>query len=187
MSDTITNNNLPAVHSNTQVTPLTDDPVKAIKQINFYYKVCWIGILIGAPLSLILLNVFFIGFFVAALVLFGIIYGFHLLHLLWTLIPADIARATPDKAVGYSFIPVFTCYWAFLTYKGLAEDMNKTLEQRGLQYRVNEILGIILWICVILFHTPLGIVAVPVSAIVWVLFLKSVKDGALALLEQEKQ
>jgi len=176
----------PASNSPSIQEPLTDDPVKTIKQINFYYKVCWIGVLIGGPLSLILLSVFFIGFFVACAVLAGMIYGFHLLYLLWTLIPKHIARTAPDKAVIYSFIPVFTCYWALITYRGLAENMNQTLEQRGLQYRVKEELGTALWIVVILCHTPIGIVAAPVGAIIWVLFLKSAKDGALALLEHER-
>jgi hypothetical protein len=169
-----------------QTVPLTDDPVKTVKQINFYYKICWLGMTIGFP-SLFLIPVGFIGLVTAWAILFGLYYGFHLLYLLWTLIPVSIARTTPGEAVGYSFIPGFTCYWAFITYKGLADDMNKTLEQHGLQYRVKDGLGTTFWICVILFHTPLGIVAAPVAVIVWVLFLKSAKNGALALLEHETQ
>jgi hypothetical protein len=170
-----------------QIVPLTDDPVKVLKQINFYYKVCWIGVVIGFP-GIVLIPAGFIGFITAWAIFFGLYYGFYLLHLLWTLIPADIARTTPGKAVGYSFIPAFTCYWAFITYKGLAEDMNKMLEQRGLQYRVNENLGVAIWILVILFHVPgINIFAILAALIVWVFFLKSVKNGAIALLEQEKQ
>jgi len=186
MSDTISNNNLPVSHSNTQVVPLTDDPAKAIKQIKFYFKVCWIGMLIGFP-SLALTPAG-IGFITAWTVAFGFYYGFHLLHLLWTLIPASIARATPDKAVGYSFIPFYTCYWSFITYQGLAEDMNKMLEQRNTQYRVNENLAKTLAILVCLFHVPvINIFAIAIAGLVWVLFLKSAKDGALILLEQEQK
>ena len=165
--------------------PLTDDPVKMIKQINFYYKVCWIGMLIGFP-SLVLTPAG-IGFITAWAVLFGFYYGFHLLHLLWTLIPADTARTTPGKAVGYSFIPFFTCYWSFLTYQGLAEDINKMLVQRSLQYRVNENMGKTLAIFVCLFHVPvINIFAIAIAGVIWVLFLQSAKNGVLALLEQER-
>jgi hypothetical protein len=170
-----------------QIVPLAADPVKITRQINFYYKMCWLGMVIGFP-SLFLLPVGFIGFITAWAVLFGLYYGFHLLHLLWTLIPADIARTSPSRAVGYSFIPFFTCYWSFITYQGLAEDMNKILEQHSLQYRVNENMGKTLAVLVCLVHVPvINIFSIAIGGIIWVLFLKSAKNGALVLLEQEKQ
>jgi hypothetical protein len=97
----------------------------------------------------------------------------------------------------------------FISVKGLGEDMNKALRQRGVQYHVNEGLGMtysVLWFAALAIPLPLSVFAtvtnrpdiefwativqysfllviLPVS----IFFYKSVKNGAIALLEQEKQ
>ncbi len=49
----------------------------------------------------------------------------------WKEIPEDIARTTPQKAAGYSFIPFFAWYWWFIAFRGLVEDLNKTASRYG--------------------------------------------------------
>jgi len=118
------------------------------------------------------------------LLIIVLVYQMMLLYQLWKLIPTDIARTTPSKAVGYTFIPFFAFYWIFVAYIGLAEDMNKTLRKHGIQYQVNEGLGVILCVllCVGYFLPPIYI-ACPIIAIY---FFKSIVGGATALLEQGK-
>jgi hypothetical protein len=107
----------------------------------------------------------------------AVIFEYLLLYQLWKLIPADIARTTPGQAIGFMFIPFFNIYWQFIAIWGLGEDMNKTLQRRGMQYRVDENMGLISCILVI--------VAGIVGLVVLIFFLKSVKNAAIALLEQE--
>ncbi len=107
-----------------------------------------------------------------------------LLYKLWKLIPADIARTTPGKAIGFCLIPFFNFYWIFVAYKGLGEDMNKTLARRGITYRVSSVLGVCSPVFILLGIIPLvGII----SFIVQFFFLKSVKNGAILMLKQSGQ
>ena len=136
------------------------------------------------------------------------------LYQLWKLVPADIARTTPGKAVGFWFIPGFNLYWDFVAWRGLGDAMNKTLQRRGIQYTVNPSLGLtssILYVCCVgavyclLFCSILvlipfiglvfGIINMVIFfflfptfiayAIVHIFYLKSIKDGAIAMLEQQ--
>ena len=115
---------------------------------------------------------------------------------LWNVIPKEIARTTPGKAVGLMFIPLFNLYWMFVSYLGLSKDLNKTLQQRGIRYQASEGLGLTLCILTILsnlcinpspsfsFIDLLGFAVSVAACVVSIIFYKSVKDGAVALLEQ---
>jgi len=48
-----------------------------------------------------------------------------LLFKMWSAIPAGFARTTPERAVGYSFIPLFNLYWQFQVIHGWAVDFNR--------------------------------------------------------------
>ena len=117
---------------------------------------------------------------------------------LWKVIPRDIARTTPGKAVGLLFIPLFNLYWVFVSCLGLSKDINKTLQQRGMQYRVSEGLELTLCILSVLSNfcvnpspdfSPVDLAGMAVclaACVVSMIFYKSVKDGAIALLEQRQ-
>jgi len=62
------------------------------------------------------------------------VYGFRILHGLWSLIPTHKARTTPGKAVGFLFIPLFNFYWVFIAIYGLAKALNAETDQKS----VNE-------------------------------------------------
>ena len=100
-----------------------------IKKLNTYFKKLWIYMALAIPTC-------------GITGILGIIYGFMLLYQLWKLVPSDIARTTPGKAVGFCFIPLFNLYWVFVAFKGLGVDMNESLRQRGIPYQVNEGLGL---------------------------------------------
>ena len=167
---------LTAVSSHSSTDTISDSP--QAKNLNTYFMVYWICMAAGLPLCFL-----FIGI---PIVIAGAVFFWMLLYQLWKLIPADIARTTPGKAVGFCFIPFFNFYWIFVAFKGLGEDMNKTLQSRGIQYQVNEDLGLattILWICNMIPYVNI-LTCIP-GVLVLIFFLKSVKDGAIALLEQE--
>lgn len=140
----------------------------------------------GTVLYYTCIPVAFITIFIA---IGGWFFGVMLLQQFWKIVPEDIARITPGKAVGFIFIPFFNFYWVFVAYFGLGKDMNEALRQRGIQYQVNEILGITFCILVISaailsMISYLGYWLFLAANIVMVLFFKSVKDGAVELLEQ---
>ncbi|MCX5636323.1 MAG: hypothetical protein NTX52_01340 [Planctomycetota bacterium] len=97
----------------------------------------------------------------------------------WKAVPKEIARTTPGKAVGFLFIPFFNFYWAFVSYMGLAEDLNKA--KGGKNYRG---LGIALAIFFILSWTitwiPLvtTLIEIP-SFILWVIYTKDIVRQAM--------
>ena len=153
--------------------PVVIDPsspvAKQIKDLNFYFVTFRICLILS---------------FVPLVGIMGIVFLYVLLYHLWKLIPQDIARTSPGAAVGLCFVPLFNFYWIFVAYKGLGEDMNETLKRRGIQYRVNEGLGKIFCIFTLCFALPLIniLLAIP-TLIMLTFFLKSVKNGAIALLE----
>ena len=170
----------------TEYSPAIDSD-STIKTLNSYFQIFWVGIVLGLPLCFILVGV--------PIVIIGIIFGCLLQYQLWKVIPAGIARTTPGKAVGLSFIPLFNFYWVFVAFNGLGKDMNKALRRRGMREQVNEGLGLILCIlCVIcsifsffVDETVLilsGILGL-VEIVILIFFFKSVKDGAIALLGGE--
>ena len=136
------------------------------------------------------------------------IWGARLCYLAWEQIPKDIARTTPGKAAWLLFIPIFHLFWIFVAVWGLARDMNKTLAMHpGTQNRVSEFLGLTVCALPILFlffafcfppyamfieildmRSANDIVVLVAQMtfivwnIVWILFFKSVKNGAIAML-----
>jgi hypothetical protein len=71
---------------------------------------------------------------------------------------------------------------------GLGEDMNKTLRQHGIQYKVKEHLGMILaiFLAIMFVIPPIGLLLFIPWLIILICFFKDVKDGAIALLEQNQ-
>jgi len=53
-----------------------------------------------------------------------------LLYKMWKIVPSELARTTPGKAVGFLFIPIFQLYWVFPAIWGWAKDFNNFLRQR---------------------------------------------------------
>ena len=168
-------------------------PADPIKGFNIYFMIFWICTVIW--LLEIIIPETVISFLLIMAGIIGSVSGCVLLYQAWKLIPADIARTTPEKAVGFSFIPFYNFYWLFIAYKGLGEDMNKTLRQRGIQYQVDEgwgqtycVLFSFYWVSFIAslaFFWAAGILFLAIIAnyIALIFFLRSIKIGAVAILE----
>jgi hypothetical protein len=168
-------------------SPSVVDTAKTIKTLNTYFRKCWAYPVLAFFLVIIGVSLFNSNDLIAMPLIFSAYIAFFagwiamllLLYQLWKVIPADIARTTPWFAVGGLFIPFFNIYWIFVAYWGLGIDMNATLEKYGKQHNVKESLG--LTASILLLVPFLGIFGL----IVLIFFLKSVKNGAIALLEQE--
>lgn len=154
------------------------DPVT---KLNTYFERFWFCAVVGIPLCFIIVGL--------PVVIFSVIYMYMLHYQLWKLIPKEIARTTPGKAVGYMCIPFYNCYWGFVSYLGLCKDMNQTLEQRGLQYRTSTGLGMTSCILLILTYittlTVYGEILFGIACLVVDVYLyKSLKNGGIALLNR---
>ncbi|MDO5552571.1 MAG: hypothetical protein Q4G68_02300 [Planctomycetia bacterium] len=107
---------------------------------------------------------------------------FSFLYLSWSIIPEETARTTPNKAVGYCFIPFFSFYWNFTAIQGLAEDLNKSLADKGLEVRAREGLGttisvLLCWAVFPYLNIIFGITTVLFS----ISYMKNVKEAAIQL------
>jgi hypothetical protein len=176
------------------------------KRFNTYFAVFWIFAVVAQVCGIFLETIELMGseemaglfalFLVVPVVITTLVFTYMLLYQLWKLIPLDIARTTPGKAVGFSFIPIFNFYWWFVAFWGLGKDMNETLYRRGIPYQVNAGLGLascVLCIVSLVIAFPIGLVfEIPyattlfdiATTITLIFFFKSVKDGAIAVLEQ---
>jgi len=172
-----------------------------VRRFNTYFMVFWIFAVIEAVCSIFLAMAevtggieedSLLGLIIFPVAIPMIVFEFMLLYQLWKLIPLDIARTTPGKAVGFSFIPVFGFYWWFVAFWGLGKDMNMTLERLGSWKQVNTGLGLAACILsvvdLVFFWLPLVSALVGLAgAITLIFFFKSVKDGGIILLEQGGQ
>ena len=99
-------------------------PHEQIKGLNDLFQWSWILMVVAIPTSLIVIGVF------AAIASMVLLY--MLLYRYWDLIQDGYHRATPGQAVGFMFIPFFNFYWVFQSVKGLAEDMNRYTQEKGI-------------------------------------------------------
>ena len=180
------------------------------KTLNIYFAM-WALFLIASIFSplLVILGTLYFHFGIISLSIGNTIFQCLLLYHGWKEIPGDIARTTPGKAIGFLFIPLFNLYWMFIAYNGLGKDMNKTFQRFGIQFSVNESLG--LYYCILyLVYLPanvcqmigmkdllseyglfaaavlgIGSLAAFINIFVLIAFLRSIKNGTIALLERE--
>jgi hypothetical protein len=75
----------------------------------------------------------------------------------WETIQDDgFAMTTPQKAVGFLFVPIFNLYWIFIAYYGLSKQINKYIDRHNLDSRFKSKQGQTLAFCILLFVPFLG-------------------------------
>ena len=67
-----------------------------------------------------------------AAILFGATIWYLLLYRAWAVIQDGKASTSPEKAVGFIFIPFYNFYWIFKAWYGFAQDYNHYLERYAL-------------------------------------------------------
>lgn len=195
-----------------QAVPVREIPLDAtstIWKINFYFQILCASICgLIASVSFTFFLSFssktsdtffsFLIFLIGVIGIVGVIFELMLLYQLWKVIPEDIARTTPSRAVGLMCIFVFSLYWMFVALVGLSEDLNKTFRKRGSQHRVREAWGMVF--CILFINSlyiycfgfwvgaDIAILFAGLLDFVGFFFLLaffiSVKNGAIELLEQ---
>ena len=120
------------------------------------------------------------------------------LYSFWRIIQDGEARTTPAKAAGFLLIPLYNLYWIFVSFCGLAVDMNKYTRTRSIPAPIiNEQLA--LTVCIltclgVLFNktilTDFGFaIMTPVllaGVVMQVLVMKSMKDSAIAIVRNKQ-
>lgn len=129
------------------------------------------------------------------LALAGGVMVFVTLHALWSTIQppprgrgiAGLARASSGAAVGLLLIPFFNFYWAFHAIPGLATDLNRTLDQRGLHGpRASRGLGIAWCVLAMLGWIPfVGLVTILAGMVIVPMFLSGAIAAANAIRRAE--
>ncbi len=107
-----------------------------------------------------------------------------LLYKVWALIQDGHARTTPERAVGFLFIPFFNLYWVFVAVHGLAVDLEQYLRRHGRLDVPPPPAGLAMAFCVLFVCSAvpyLNVVAVIPMLVVLVLLLMSFKHAAVAL------
>lgn len=69
------------------------------------------------------------------LFLFAMVCVLVLIYKMWAAIQDGCARATPGKALGFLFIPLFNLYWWFQVFWGFAKDFNAYVDRYSLGVR----------------------------------------------------
>lgn len=111
-----------------------------------------------------------------------------LIHRLWTAIQPGHPRATPGKAVGFMFIPIFNLYWVFQLYHGWAQDYNRYVREASIPAPpVSESLGLTVAILVLAACIPyVGILPGLANLVCIGIFLSQAVDGANAIIRHTK-
>jgi hypothetical protein len=194
---------LPSLLPAAQASSATD-----VKRLETWFLVSWICL--GAGLALFIAGtvVLQLGEGSAAAILGILIYlvaagGYiaggmffcFMVHKLWSLIPSNVAKITPGKAVGFLFIPCFNCYWTFVALHGLAQTLNAETKRRLLAGKdINESISLtfcVLIVCSVVLsvagtENPLLILAVNVGlGVIGFLSLKQMKDAGIALIQSQ--
>ncbi len=146
------------------VPVIPDDPkVAEMKTLFMWFWISLIAILIG------------IGA-ISAIVLFFII-----VYKAWGLMQKEEVRGHPDKMVAFCFIPGWNFYWVFPAIRGLAKEINATLDKENIAAeRIN--LDMVTWMLICLFGASItfGISLIP-FIVFWVIYTNKLKNAYNAI------
>ena len=122
-----------------------------------------------------------------AAILYGASIWYVLLYKAWQVIQDGDASTTPDKAVGFIFIPFYNFYWIFKAWHGLARDYNRYLERCGLKApKMKEGLFLAFSILFICITVPvLNYIAGLPFLVIFTITSNETIDGVNALLSQK--
>jgi hypothetical protein len=148
-----------------------------INQLETWFKVYWICLAAGIPLSIIIIGLF--------AVITSWVFSLMMLYKFWQIIQDGQARTTPEKAVGFSFIPFFNLYWLFVCFWGLAKDMNRYIAERDIRTpKINEELVLTYCILSCVSVIPyLGILTGIAALTIWIIILRAFKQSTVAILK----
>ena len=132
----------------------------------------------------------FLGFLAFCGFIATLPFGLSIIHKSWEQIQDGDARTEPGKAVGFLFIPYYNLYWIFVAYKGLAEDMNKYMLDKG--YAKDKVAneGLVLTTCI--FHVCMVIPYINILLMIPMLILhyvmmNNIKNATVYLIDHKEE
>lgn len=130
-----------------------------------------------------LIGIIFFGIgIIPAVVLFIILF-----HKTWKLTEYEGIRANADTATAWLFIPGWGYYWMFPAFRGLASTLNSKFESLNIPLEKID-LKLPTWMIICLFATVLTFGLSFIAFIVlWIMYTNKIKNGAIAIIEAEKQ
>ena len=153
-------------------------PADDVKRLENWFLIFWICMAAGIPLSIVIIGI--------PGVIAAVVFYCFIMHKLWSIIPANVAKTTPGKAVGLSFVPFFNFYWNFVAFHGLAQALNAETKRNSiLNKEVNE--GMSLTYCILICCSIipyLGILTSIAALVIWILTIKQMKDAGIALIQK---
>ena len=187
---------------------------KAVSRLNMWFRggICISYLVFTLPF----IAVFFnqqdtTPFAFSIFLIIGLLCGCCILHKLWSLIPAEDAKTTPGKAVGFLFVPFFNLYWNFIAIYGLAEALNSQMRRRGIKNKkiskglclsfcisFTLFIIILLFLCLIVlfldnirpiesFLALLFFIAFTIVIVIGLMIFGQMKDTGIVLLNGDKQ
>lgn len=122
-----------------------------------------------------------------AAILYGASIWYVLLYKAWSIIQDGNASTTPEKAVGFIFIPFYNFYWIFKSWHSFARDYNLYLARYGLKSpKMKESLFLAFCILFICITVPiLNYIAGLPFLVIFAITANETIDGVNALLAQK--
>lgn len=116
-------------------------------------------------------------------------FGLSLIHAGWENIQdGNYIKTDPAKAVGLYFIPIFHWYWIFISHRGLVEDMNDYMINRGYSDRPYMNVGLATAACVSrACMAILSYIALIPTLILHYLMMVQIKNGLLHLIRSKNE
>lgn len=108
------------------------------------------------------------------------VYWCRFQHRHWTLLQGHGGRTDPDRAVAFSFIPVFWFYWWHVVTVGLAKDTNRHLERAQIPRRMSVALSWAVYLQLLLFFLLMFS-----ETAMTILFVTSAVSSYVLLLQQQ--
>jgi hypothetical protein len=119
----------------------------------------------------------------------AMVYACILLYRIWNILQDGNVRTTPDKAIGFLFIPFFNFYWIFVVYYGLAVDFNRYVLERKCDVKLLSI-PLFLATCILSIASLFPYVmyaAFPVNIVVDIIVLYQMLTRYNALVEKKRK
>lgn len=165
--------------------PSGNQQAELAKNLDNWFTIFWIALAIGIPTLFIIIG--FGGLIVS------IVFSCIILYHLWSLIPAEKAKTTPGKAVGFLFIPFFNFYWNFVAIHGLAQSLNAEANERHIiSTPINEKLSLAFCIVAIasavLFEIPIASALLSIAQmVIFIILLFQMKEVGKRLIFARQQ
>lgn len=109
-----------------------------------------------------------------------------ILYKAWSIISPEKAKTTPEKAIGYLFIPFYNFYWIFVAIQGLKEDLTALCSEKNISItpiRGSKEIPTFFILSIILFIVPYVNIGAGIALIIFqIFFIKDVKNVMISII-----